>query len=90
MPFLPKNCFAHPTDGRLAHLHSICDLLIYRGRTPGALVGLEQDCASGGELAGRGRAGGDQAFEVVWVGFGKDNGILFLHNGRSIPTGAPE
>jgi hypothetical protein len=28
------------------------------------------------ELAGRGLAGGDQAFEVVSFSFGKDNGIL--------------
>src|SRR5215212_3589748 len=69
----------------LAYLHRLCDLLIDPGRTLGALVGLEQD-ASVGELAGRGRAGGDQAFEVVSFGFSKDNGILFLHNGRSIPT----
>src|SRR5215210_5951116 len=61
----------------------LCDPLIDPGRTFGALVGLEQD-ASVGELAGRGRAGGDQALEIVSFGFGKDNGILFLHNERSI------
>src|SRR5215218_8143484 len=80
-----KYCLRTLTNGRLAYLHRLCDLLIDPGRTLGALVGLEQD-ASVGELAGRGRAGGDQAFEVVSFGFSKDNGILFLHNGRSIPT----
>src|SRR5215218_9925993 len=80
-----KYCLRTLTNGRLAYLHRLCDLLIDPGRTLGALVGLEQD-ASVGELAGRGRAGGDQAFEVVSFGISKDNGILFLHNGRSIPT----
>ena len=42
-------------DGRLANLHSIVD----PARTLRALVGFEQD-ASVGELAGRGRASGDQ------------------------------
>ena len=38
-----------------------------------------------GELAGRGRAGGDQAFEVVSFGFSKDNGILFFIMGGAYP-----
>jgi hypothetical protein len=51
------------------------------------LVGFEQD-ASVSELAGRGCARGDQAFEVVSFSVSEDNGIFLLHNGRSIPTGS--
>lgn len=35
----------HPGNGGLAHLHSICDLLVYPAWPLGALVGLEQDAS---------------------------------------------
>jgi hypothetical protein len=43
------------------------------------LIGFEQD-ASMSELAGRGGTCGDQVLELFSLGFGEDNGILFLHN----------
>src|SRR5215207_386449 len=54
---------AHPTDGGLAHLNGLCDLLVDPGRTLLALVGFEQD-AGVGELASRGCTDRDQAPEV--------------------------
>ena len=59
-----KYCLRTLADGRLAHLHSICNPLIYPARALLALVGFEQD-ASMGELAGWGCASGDQALQVV-------------------------
>ena len=70
---------AHPGNGRLARLHSICDGFIDPARPLQTLVGFEQD-PSVGELAGRSGARGDQALELFSFGFGQDNGILFLHD----------
>ena len=80
-----KVLLAHPTDGRLAYLHGLRDRIVNPARTLCALVGLEQD-ASVSELSGRGSAGRDQALELISFGMCEDNGILLLHDGRSIPT----
>ena len=79
-----KVLFAHPRDGRLTHLHSICNLLIYLARSLRALVGFEQD-PDVSELAGGGCARGNQAFQLNSFSVTQDNGVLFLHNGQTYP-----
>ena len=58
-PFLDV-LLAHPGNGRLAHLHRLCDLLIHPARSLRTLVGFEQD-AGVSEPASRGGACCDQA-----------------------------
>jgi hypothetical protein len=64
----------------LAHLHSLCDLLIDPARSLWTLVGFEQD-TSVGELASRSCARREQAFQLFSFSFAEDNGIFLLHNG---------
>src|SRR5215208_2580338 len=92
---LPGEPLAHPSDRRAAYLQSIGDL----GVGPGggfvgsifALVGLEQD-ARMGQLARRGVATSDQAFQLAAILPGQAHGVVPLPRHReasscSLPRG---
>src|SRR5215218_1480804 len=92
---LPGEPLAHPSDRRAAYLQSIGDL----GGGPGvgfvgsifALVGLEQD-ARMGQLARRGVATSDQAFQLAAILPGQAHGVVPLPRHReasscSLPRG---
>jgi hypothetical protein len=85
---LLKVLLAHPTDGRLAHLHGVGYLLIDPARPLRALVSLEQD-TSVGEFAGGSCACGDEPLEIVSFGVAENDRIFLLHNGASVPTATP-
>src|SRR5215207_2398456 len=82
---LPGEPLAHPSDRRAAYLQSIGDL----GVGPGggfvgsifALVGLEQD-ARMGQLARRGVATSDQAFQAAAILPGQAHGVVTLPRHR--------
>src|SRR5215208_6405206 len=85
---LPGEPLAHPSDSRAADLQSIG----YLGVGPGglvesifALVGLEQD-ARMGQLARRGVAASDQAFQPGAILPGQAHGVLPLPRHREVSS----
>src|SRR5215204_2961360 len=93
---LPGEPLAHPSDRRAAYLQSIGDLGVRPGGFVGsifALVGLEQD-ARMGQLARRGVAASDQAFQLAAILSGQAHGVVPLPRHReasscSLPRGRP-
>src|SRR5215211_6817741 len=81
---LPGEPLAHPSDRRAAYLQGIGDLGVGPGSLVGsifALVGLEQDVRMG-QLARRGVATSDQAFQAAAILPGQAHGVVPLPRHR--------